>query len=385
MFKPRTVREEMKPTKHHILVTGGAGFIGSFLVDKLIEQGHAVRILDDLEPQVHKKGIPSYVNKNAEFIQGDVRNNEVLLQCLESIDTVFHLAALVGVGQSMYDIERYMDINTLGTAKLMDVLINKEHDVKKLIVASSMSTYGEGAYTCKKCGEVQAKLRSVEQMKKNDWEVHCPHCSQPLTPLPTSEAKVQEITSTYALSKKDQEDIVMLLGKTYGLPSVALRYFNVYGPRQSLNNPYTGVGAIFLSRVKNNNPPLVFEDGSQSRDFVSVHDITQANILAMQKKSADYEIFNVGSGNQVTIKQVADTIIKVQKSKVKPQVTAQFRPGDVRHCFADITKIKNKLEYTPKITFEQGIRELIRWGEGEHAVDLVDKATQELKQHDLLH
>lgn len=370
--------------KQSILVTGGAGFIGSFLVEKLIELGHSVRILDTLEPQVHQGKIPSYLNTNAEFIKGDITNRDALRSCLEGIEVVYHLAALVGVGQSMYEVQRYMNSNTMGTAQLMDTLVNTDHSVKKVIVASSMSTYGEGSYECENCGDVRAQLRSGEQMKKNDWEVHCPECTRPLTPLPTKETKFQEVTSTYALSKKDQEDLVMMLGKTYGIPCTALRYFNVYGPRQSLNNPYTGVAAIFLSRVKNKSQPLVFEDGNQSRDFVSVHDITQANVLAMQNKAADYEIFNVGSGSQVTISQVAETIIKAHRSSVKPKITAQFRPGDVRHCFADIGKIKHKLGYKPKMSFEQGVHELIDWGKTEQAKDNLEQAFGELQKHGLL-
>src|SRR3989338_757399 len=368
-----------------ILVTGGAGFIGSFIVDKLIENGNDVRILDNLEPQVHSSwGVPKYLNPNAEFICGDIRDASVVQKAIEDVEIIFNEAAMVGVGQSMYQIKRYVDVNTLGTANLLDILVNKEHDVKKLIVASSMSTYGEGSYLCENCGEVNAKLRPIEQMKNNDWEVYCPNCSKLLKLIPTKETKKQEINSIYALTKKDQEDMVINIGKVYGIPTVALRYFNVYGPRQSLSNPYTGVAAIFMSRIKNNNQPLVFEDGNQSRDFVFVTDIVEANILAMKSNAANYEVFNVGAGNQVTIKQIAEIIAKLHKKQILPKITAQFRDGDVRHCFSDITKIRSKLDYNPKVNFEEGMRLLSEWSANVKAIDKVEQATEELQEKGLL-
>lgn len=371
--------------KYKILVTGGAGFIGSFLVDKLIEQDHDVRIFDNIEPQVHPNGKePDYLNKKAEFIKGDICDQEALTNAIQGIDIIFHQAAMVGVGQSMYQIKRYVNANTMGTANLMDILVNKKHNVKKVIVASSMSVYGEGSYKCDSCGKVSPKLRQEEQMKNNDWEVHCPKCNKPSKPVPTDENKKQEINSIYALTKKDQEDMIMNIGISYGIPSVALRYFNVFGPRQSLSNPYTGVAAIFLSRIKNNNPAIVFEDGLQSRDFISVHDIIQANILAMKSKAADYEIFNVGAGRQITIKQIAETIAKLNNSDIKPQITGKFRKGDVRHCFSDITKIKSKIGFEPKVSFEEGMYELVEWSKNQQAVDGSETATQELKKRGLV-
>jgi len=371
--------------KRKILVTGGAGFIGSFMADELLKQGHEVKILDNLEPQVHIGGkAPVYLNKNAEFVKGDVRNRETVKKAIEGVDILFHEAALVGVGQSMYDIKRYVDANTLGTANLLDVLVNEKHNIKKMMVASSMSTYGEGSYVCEKCGEVEPKLRPEKQMQENDWEVHCPLCEEIAKPSPTKESKKQEINSIYALTKKDQEDMFMNIGITYGIPSVAFRYFNVYGPRQSLSNPYTGVAAIFMSRIKNNNAPMIFEDGNQSRDFISVHDIVQANILAMEKSSADYEIFNVGTGKQVTIKQVAEVLAKLYGKDLEPHIVGKFRKGDVRHCFSDITKIKSKLGFSPKVSFEDGMKELIAWAGNIEAVDMVEKATEELRKKGLL-
>lgn len=367
----------------NILVTGGAGFIGSFLVDELVKRGHFVRILDNLEPQVHQGKIPGYLNKQAEFIKGDVRDENVVKKTIQDIDIIFHQAALVGVGQSMYDIKRYVDINTVGTANLLNVLVNGEHSVKKILVASSMSTYGEGGYVCEECGDISPKLRREEQMAKGDWELYCQDCGKRVKPIPTKETKLQDTTSIYAITKKSQEEMFLRIGRTYGIPAVALRYFNVYGPRQSLSNPYTGVCAIFISRVKNNNAPVIYEDGMQTRDFVSVHDVVQANILAMENKSANYEVYNIGSGDKITIKQVAETIIKLSGKRIKSEITSKFRKGDVRHCFSDITKIKNDLDFESKVSFLDGMKELIKWSEGEEAEDKFDKAIKELEDKGL--
>jgi dTDP-L-rhamnose 4-epimerase len=253
-----------------LLITGGAGFIGSHLVDALIDRGHEVAIYDNFEPQVHKTE-PEYLNKNAELIRADVRDKETLKNAIMDTEIIFYQAAMVGVGQSMYQVEKYVDVNTFATAKLLDILANEEHSVKKLIVASSMSIYGEGAYQCGDCGIVYPALRSEERR----WEMTCPNCGKEVVPMPTGESKPLQPTSIYAVTKKDQEEMCLAIGRSYGIPTVALRYFNVYGPRQSLNNPYTGVCAIFSSRIKNKNPPLIFEEGLQSRDFISVHDIVK--------------------------------------------------------------------------------------------------------------
>jgi dTDP-L-rhamnose 4-epimerase len=367
-----------------ILVIGGAGFIGSFIADELVKNGNTVRILDNLEPQVHGKSVPQYLNKEAEFMSGDVRDDNDLKKALVDIEEVYHMAAMVGVGQSMYQVKRYVDVNTLGTANLLDFLVNKEHDVRKLVVASSMSTYGEGSYECEKCGEVYPPLRTDEQMRNEDWELHCPSCGSILKPIPTKESKKQDCNSIYAITKKDQEEMVLNIGKTYGIPSVALRYFNVFGPRQSLSNPYTGVVAIFSSRIKNNHAPMIFEDGLQSRDFISVHDIVDATILSMKKSAADYEIFNVGAGRQITIKEIAERLAKLYGKDIKPEITLKFRKGDVRHCFSDISKIKNKLGWEPKVGFDEAMKELISWSNPIEAVDGVEKATEELKRKGLV-
>ena len=369
--------------KYKVLVTGGAGFIGSHLVDKLVEMGHDVVVLDNLEPQVHAKK-PDYLNPKAEYIFEDIRNEDLLSKLLSDVEIVFHQAAAVGVGQSMYEIQRYVEINTMATAKLLDILVNKENSVKKLIVASSMSIYGEGAYKCEDCGEVYPRLREEEQLKRREWELKCPHCGRVVEPIPTSEEKPLHPTSIYAITKRDQEEMCLTVGRAYGIPTVGLRYFNVYGPRQSSNNPYTGVCAIFSARIKNDKPPLIFEDGLQTRDFVSVHDIVQANILAMEKNSANYEAFNVGFGNAISILKVAEVLIKLYNKNLKPEVTNKYRAGDTRHCFADISKIKSKLGYEPKISFEEGMKELVEWGVKVEAEDKFDEAYQELLSRGLV-
>lgn len=367
-----------------ILVTGGAGFIGSFIADELVKKGHSVVIFDNLEEQVHLGKMPQYLNKNAEFIKGDVSNRDALKNAIKDVDAIIHEAAAVGVGQSMYQIQKYVNANNLGTAVLLDILANEEHDVKKLIVAGSMSSYGEGSYECEKCGTVEPGLRAEQQMMQKDWEIHCPKCNSHAKPVPTKEAKKQDANSIYSLTKKDQEQMCMIVGKAYGIPTVALRYFNVYGPRQSLSNPYTGVAAIFMSRIKNNNQPIVYEDGMQTRDFVSVHDVADANLLAMEKSAADYEIFNVGSGNPITIKNVADMLAKLYGKDIHPNITHKFRKGDVRHCFADISKIRRMLGFSPKISFEKGMKELIEWSKHAESIDKFEIASEELKKHGLV-
>ncbi|MCX9011063.1 MAG: NAD-dependent epimerase/dehydratase family protein [Candidatus Methanoperedens sp.] len=365
----------------NILVTGGAGFVGSHLVDALVKK-HKVTIYDNLDPQVHK-ALPDYLNGDAEFLKEDIRDGAKLKDAVIDSEIVFHEAAMVGVGQSMYQIEKYMDVNTMGTAKLLDILANEEHSVKKLVVASSMSIYGEGKYECPDCGILYPPLRSNEQLKKREWEMKCPSCGRTAKPVPTDENKPLQPTSIYAISKKDQEEMCLAIGHAYGIPTVALRYFNIYGPRQALSNPYTGVCAIFSSRIKNNNPPIVFEDGMQTRDFISVHDIVRANILVMEKSKADYKMFNVGTGKPVSILDIARTLSGLYGKAIKPEVVNKYRSGDIRHCYADISKI-SKLGFKPSVSFEKGMRELVEWGMTQEAEDRSDNAYQELKERGLV-
>ncbi len=344
-----------------VLVTGGAGFIGSHLVDGLIREGHEVTVLDALLLQVHpKRRAPEYLNAKAQFIKGDIGGRDRLLELIQEHEIIFHEAAIVGVGQSMYQIEKYVRENTYNTAILLDLLVNKEHDIQKLIIAGSMSSYGEGKYECPDCGVVYPSIRPIDQLKEKKWEVHCPCCNKPLQPLPTDEEKPLDSTSIYAITKKDQEEMCLLVGKTYGIPTVVLRYFNVYGTRQALSNPYTGVCAIFSCRIRNNNSPMIFEDGNQTRDFVHVKDIVQANLLALEKSRTNYEVYNVGTGAPISVNEVARILIDYYGKNVKPEITNKFRKGDIRHCFADISKIK-KLGYKPSVKFEEGVGEFIEW------------------------
>jgi dTDP-L-rhamnose 4-epimerase len=364
-----------------ILVTGGAGFVGSHLVDELTKK-HEVTIYDNLEPQVHKN-FPEYLNNGAVFMQEDIRDRTKLRDAISDSEVIFHEAAMVGVGQSMYQIEKYMDVNTMGTAKLLDILANEEHNVKKLIVASSMSIYGEGKYECSDCGIVYPPLRSNEELKNKKWEMRCPSCGKVVKPVPTDENKPLQPTSIYAISKKDQEEMCLAVGRAYGIPTVALRYFNIYGPRQALSNPYTGVCAIFSSRIKNDNPPIIFEDGLQTRDFISVHDIVHANLLVMEKSKADYEVFNVGTGKPTSILDIARTLSKLYGKNLKPEIVNKYRSGDIRHCYADISKIK-KLGFKPAVSFEAGMHELVEWGMTQKAEDKTEAAYRELKERGLV-
>ncbi len=366
------------------LVTGGAGFIGSFLVDALVAAGHDVTVLDNLEEQVHAQQPPAYLNSGARYLWDDVRDYQALEAAVLQADVIFHLAAAVGVGQSQYEIRRYVQVNVLGTANLLDILAKRAHRCRKLILAASMSSYGEGLYSCTQDGLVRPPLRPAEQMAARDWELHCPVCGRHVQPVPTPESAEQRCNSVYAVTKKTQEDMVMVFGRTYGLPTVALRYFNVYGPRQSLSNPYTGVAAIFMSRIKNDQSPVVYEDGLQTRDLVSVHDVVQANLLAMEKQEADGEIFNVASGASISVREMARQLAGLYGKTMPPRIAQRFRKGDVRHCVADITKIQQRLGYQPRVRLADGMRELIEWSRGAEAVDRFEEASAELADRGLV-
>jgi dTDP-L-rhamnose 4-epimerase len=372
-------------TAKQILVTGGMGFVGSFIVDELVRRGHRVRVFDNLDPQVHEEGrVPDYANGDAEFVQGDVRDYEALKGAVEGVEVVYHQAAMVGMGQSQYEIKKYVDVNTGGTANLLDILVNSQHCVEKLVVAASQSSYGEGAYTCSEHGHQRPGLRTMAQLERHEWEPNCSVCGSSLEALPICEDAERVSYAIYAHTKTDQEEMILNIGRAYKIPSVALRYFNIYGPRQSLSNPYTGVAAIFMSRIKNDSAPVIYEDGEQSRDFVSVHDVVQANMLAMENPAADYQAFNVGAGGRVSIRQVAETLASVfGKDDIHPEITNRYRYGDTRHCFADIRKIQQALGYEPEVSFEQGMEELVRWAHGAQAVDGFDRARRELEQRGL--
>jgi dTDP-L-rhamnose 4-epimerase len=369
-----------------ILVTGGAGFIGSHLVDALILKGHTVRVLDALVPQVHRHGDtwPPWLSAEVERLRGDVSDTEVWPKALEGIDIVYHLAAEVGVGQSMYEIVRYVNANAMGTAQLLERLARGGHSIQKLIVASSMCVYGEGAYGTRSGGRVFPRGRSVARLTARQWEMY-DHSEARLTPLPTTEDTPLHPTSIYAISKRDQEEMCLAVGRAYNLPTVALRFFSVYGPRQALANPYTGVAAIFSSRLLNGNSPLIFEDGMQSRDFVHVKDVVQALVLCLERDSAHYEAINIGTGRRTTILDVAQTLIRELGVSVRPRILDQFRTGDIRHCFADVGKAQRLLGYQPAVTLEDGIGDLVEWVRRQTSDDGVERATAELVARGLTH
>jgi dTDP-L-rhamnose 4-epimerase len=371
-----------------ILVTGGAGFIGSHIVDNLIEENHDVTVLDILEEQVHglTHQLPHHFNKKAKFLHGSIVNYDNLSDLINESDVIFHLAAMVGVSQSMYQIKKYTEHNILGTANLLDILANEEHNVQKLVIASSNTIYGEGKYKCDNCGVIYPLLRSEKQLINNNWEVKCLHCGLDVKPLATDENTPFNSSSIYALSKQSQEQMGLLIGKTYGINTTILRFFLVYGTRQALSNPYTGVCSIFSNRLLNGKPPIVFEDGLQSRDFVHVNDVCQALVLAMENEAANGEIFNVGTGQPITIKEVAEIITEKINPSLNPLFTHQYRIGDIRHCVADISKIKNKLGYKPNVNFKEGIDDLINWIRNKEfqIKDKSQNALDELKEKGLL-
>lgn len=361
----------------NILITGGAGFIGSHLCDELINHGYTVRVLDSLISQVHGPNAerPEYLNPQVELLVGDVRDKEKVLQALEGIDAVYHFAARVGVGQSMYEVNEYTDVNNRGTAVLLEALI--QHPVKRLIVASSMSIYGEGLYHTEDGQVVEGTNRTLAQLKAGEWELS--RNGSALTPIPTPESKTPTLASVYALSKYDQEVMSLICGKAYNIPTVALRFFNVYGTRQALSNPYTGVLAIFASRYLNGKSPIIFEDGEQKRDFVSVKDVARACRLALEVEDAAYEVFNVGSGNSYTVWEIAEKLSNTMGMQhIQPTATGQYRVGDIRHCFSDISKAKRILGFEPEVSLEDGLQELAGWLEEQVAVDNVEQAKEEL-------
>ncbi len=366
----------------HVLITGGAGFIGSHLADELLAAGYRVRVLDNLCEQIHPdRRPPSYLDPQVELQIGDVRDEQAVVRALQGIDAVFHFAAKVGVGQSMYQIRDYVDVNENGTAVLLQALT--EHPVKRLIVASSMSIYGEGLYLDPDGSLVEEKSRELEQLQQSVWELSDER-GRRLRPIPTPENKRPALSSIYALNKYVQERQCLMVGQAYGIPTVALRFFNVYGTRQALSNPYTGVLAIFASRLLNDKPPRIFEDGLQLRDFVHVSDVAAACRLALEAGDSGGQVYNIGSGTRTTVREVALRLAAVMgKEQIAPEITRRFRMGDIRHCFADILLAQEVLGYRPRIRFENGLAELTEWLEGQIAVDRVEMAGYELASRGL--
>jgi len=360
-----------------VLVTGGAGFIGSHLADELLSRGHRVRALDSLTPQVHgdEAGRPEYLAGDVELVVGDVRDPDAVRRALAGADAVVHLAARVGVGQSMYEIAEYTSANDLGTAVLLEALA--ESRPAKLVVASSMSIYGEGLYRDADGREVEPAERTREQLERREWEL------AGLEPAPTPERKRPGLSSIYALTKYDQERACLVCGAAYGIPTVALRLFNAYGTRQALSNPYTGVLAIFASRLLNGRAPRVYEDGLQRRDFVSVKDVARAFALALERDGADGLAVNVGSGRSVTVLEIAEQVAAATGRPAEPEITGEARVGDIRHCFADIALARETLGYEPQVALEGGLAELAAWLEGQVADDRADAAAGELERRGL--
>lgn len=371
----------------HVLVTGGAGFIGSHLVDLLVEKGYRVRVFDNLEHQVHGniEGPPAYLNREAEFIRGDVLDRDALAGALEGIDAVVHDAAMVGTGQSQYMIGRYVAVNTAGIANLFDIIVNEKTSVERVMVASSMSIYGEGAYRRPSDGAtVCPPLRPAAQLAAHDFEMRDPETGEVLEPVPTPETKPLQCTSVYAITKRDQEDYAFLIGRTHGISAVAVRMFNVFGPRQALSNPYTGPCAIFTSRIKNGNPPIIFEDGKQLRDFTYVREMVEAKLFLLENPQAEFEAFNICSGRQISILELARLLAKLHgRPEVEPEVTFTSRSGDIRHCFGDPSKLA-ALGWQSRLDIEEGLAKLAEWAAGEEAVDRFERARDELARHGLI-
>lgn len=371
--------------KFNVLVTGGAGFIGSHIVDALIDRGHNVRILDSLVEQVHGGSMPAHLSAEAELIKGDVCDAAAVQKALDGIDVIYHQAAEVGVGQSMYEIVRYVKANDLGTAVLLEEMIKRPAQFKKLIVASSMSIYGEGAYRCDGCSTAAHPfLRTNEQLVAHDWELKCATCDGELKPVGTYEEKPLFPTSVYAVSKQDQEQYCLAVGRAYQIPTVAFRYFNVYGPRQALSNPYTGICAIFSARLMNEQAPIIFEDGEQTRDFVNVKDIARANLIALETDGGDYQSFNIGTGRATSVRQIAELLAKGLGKSISPDIVGKYREGDIRHCVADISKAQRMLGYEPQVTLEDGLAELLSWLSSQKPDDRVEAATAELTARSLV-
>lgn len=364
-----------------VLITGGAGFIGSHLADRLLAAGHDVRALDNLDPQVHPSGVrPGYLAEGVELQVGDVRDHEAVGRALDGVESVVHLAAAVGVGQSMYDIEKYVSINTLGAAVLLEEILDRRDTIGKAVVASSMSIYGEGQHGNPRTGEsgIAPGLRPVSQLAAHRWDVEAAD-GTPLAPEATGEEKPLKPTSVYAVTKRDHEELFLSVGAAYGIPAVALRFFNVYGTRQALGNPYTGVAAIFASALLNGNPAMIFEDGRQSRDFIDVRDLARGIELALTTDGGDGEAINLGTGRSTSIAQVFRTLADgLGHTDLEAEVTEQFRAGDIRHCFADTSKASERLGFSAEIPFDRGMGDLLEWLQGQTAVDATERAREEL-------
>lgn len=374
-----------------ILVTGGAGFIGSHVVDTLVARGHDVIVLDNLDAQVHGPARRTPVNlevhvasRSIEFIHGDIRDSDALDKALPRVESVVHLAAAVGVGQSMYAPFYYADVNVSGQARLFEHILSTKDRIRRLIVASSMSIYGEGSYLCEEHGVLAPPPRKEEQLKSGEWELRCPHCGDVLVPTLTDEDKPLHPTSIYAITKKTQEDMALCFGRAHGLSTVALRLFNVYGSRQALSNPYTGVAAIFLARLKNSRAPIVFEDGRQSRDFIHVSDVAEAVTRAVEVEDDLWGVYNICTGHAVTVREVAESLAQRLGVEIEPKTVRRYRAGDIRHCIGDPSRARRELGFEATVDFAKGLSELIEWSGHHSAEDRVEDSLVELEKHGLV-
>ena len=351
-----------------VLISGGAGFIGSNIALKLIQMGFEVTVLDSLSPQIHGEDpyknsfiFKSVLSSSARFIRGSVTNRNDWKQALKGQDMVIHLAAETGTGQSMYEIQKYNEVNVIGTALLLDILANEEHNIEKIIVASSRAIYGEGKYNCKIHGDVYPETRNETDLANNDFECKCPVCSGALTLMATDEESLYKPTSIYGLSKQTQEQMVLIAGKSLNIPSIAFRYQNVYGPGQSLSNPYTGILSIFSTQLKNNNPINIFEDGMESRDFVFIDDVVNGTIAGLLNSDGDYKVINIGSGEATDVLTVAEQLKSHYNSDAEIKITGNYRVGDIRHNYADLTLAEKYLNFIPQYSFKEGLSLFCNW------------------------
>ena len=372
----------MAKNEKRALVTGGAGLIGSHVTDLLVREGWKVRVLDNLEPQTHRRGKPAWINPKVEFTHGDIRDRETIAAALDRIDIVFHQAAYGGY---MPEISKYVHVNSLGTAQMLELIREKNLPIKKIVVASSQAVYSEGAGICPKHQLVFPAVRPVEQLRKGDWEVHCPICGAITKSAPTPENAPVGGETVYGLTKVDQEKLVLLWGKQVGIPTIALRYSCTYGPRQSIFNPYTGVIAIFCTRLLNNLPPVLYEDGEQTRDFSFVEDIARANLLTAETDHLDGLAVNVGSEKGVSIRKVAGIVSSALKIDIEPEARGEFRPGEMRHLTSDTARIRSA-GYQPQIKLEEGIERYIDWIRSQSDIrDYFSEAEQILKSKGIVH
>jgi dTDP-L-rhamnose 4-epimerase len=367
-----------------VLVTGGAGFIGSHLVDALLTRGQRVRVLDNLDPLAHPGGRPAHLDPQAELVIGDLTDPAAVRGALDGVDRVFHLGGVVGNGESMINVRRAVDANSGGTATLLEEVLARRDRVRRLVLASSMVVYGEGSYTCPEHGARAPALRPAEQLRRREWEPLCELCARPLDPAPTPEDAPLRPTSVYGITKRDQEELVLVLGRAYGLETVALRYLNVYGPRQALGNPYTGVAAIFTARLLNGRRPLVFEDGGQIRDLVHVSDVVRGTLAAMDAPAAPGHAINIATGRRIRIADLARRLASALCSRLEPEFSGEFRAGDIRHCFADVRRARDMLAFEAVRSLDEGLPELADWVARQQVEESGDDAVALLRERGLV-